>query len=119
MAPCIKSFMIHLMVRLGNSPQLPDPVLCARANLDLEHENVQATLGGVEWYAILGDTGDRGRRADEAECHVDKRVERELRSRVAERDDEREVLVLRNPLLAGKTLMSEGLVSGHATAVKL
>ena len=72
----------------------------------------------MERQAIIGDTRDGGRRADEAERHIYKRVEGEFRSGTVERDDECEAFVLRNPLLAWKTLMNKTLVSGDVTSIK-
>ena len=68
---------------------------------------------------MLGDAENGGRRTDEAECHIYKRVEREFCSRTAQRDDKRKVLVFGEPLLARQTLMNTGSVKGRMMAIRL
>jgi hypothetical protein len=97
---------------VDNAPQLPNPVLGARTNLDLEYEYVETRFSGVELETILGNIADGGWWTDEAKCHVYKRVERQLRSGAGQRDNERKMFVLRNPLLARESLVSKVLVGG-------
>ena len=102
------------LARAENAPQLPDPILCARTNLDLEYKHVEARFSSMEPQSILGDVEDGGRRADEAERHVYKRVKREFCSGIAQRDETRKVFVLDEPLLAGQSLMTKSSAREHS-----